>query len=196
MLSSYRILVDGLKVLPGVGERTANRLAADILSLPAAKLERMLGAIENARSSLRTCEVCFSYAEGLQCPVCASHRGASDSLCIVGSPLDVWSIERTDRYQGQYHVLGGVLSPVDGIGPRELNWESLLTRLRSRQYLHVIFALPATPEAEATAHFIRTECADLSLQFQQLAYGIPVGGALDYADPRTVGFAFDNRRDL
>lgn len=195
MLPSYQSLVEGLRVLPGVGERTASKLAADILALPSASAERMISAIATARQRIGICQSCFGYSENAVCPLCSDDQRDAAMLCVVTSPLDVWSIERTDKYRGQYHVLGGVLSPVDGVGPSQLNLRELFERLATGIVSNVVFALPATPEAESTAFYIQNS-VQRTIRFEQLAYGIPVGGALDYSDARTIGFAFDNRRAL
>ena len=186
--------MDGLRVLPGVGERTASRMAVDILSLPEARALRLINAIESARRLIRPCQQCFGYAESSLCTICSSERVHHPTLCIVRTALDIWQIEETRRFEGSYHVLGGVLSPIDGIGPDDIHFDPLLGRLSNPALREVVFALPGTPEGDATARMIRQACGRDDLQFTHLAYGIPIGGSLELLDTRTLGFALDHRR--
>lgn len=186
--------MDGLRVLPGVGERTASRMAVDILSLSEARALRLLDAIDSARRLIRPCQQCHGYAESELCTICASERAEHPTLCIVRTALDIWQIEETRKFDGSYHVLGGVLSPIDGIGPDDLNFTALLERMQKPQLREVVFALPGTPEGDATARMIRHASGRSDLQFTHLAYGIPIGGSLELLDSRTLGFALDHRR--
>lgn len=194
MLPAFKALKEGLKVLPGIGEKSATRMAAEILRLPFDRAEQLVQGIGEARTRIGFCHDCHAYAEEERCPICQSSRRQSPLLCVVRQPLDVWTLEETGRFAGCYHVLGGVLSPVDGVGPDDLHLADLRKRLTEEPVEELLFALPATPEAEATAHVIMQGLPANKIRFTHLAYGIPVGGTLEYLDQRTLGFALDNRR--
>ncbi len=194
MIPAFRKLVEGLKVLPGVGEKTAVRMATDILQLNDARAQRFMQAVEHARKSIHACERCYGYAEADLCNICSSTRQNPDKLCVVVTPLDVWNLDATGKLGGYFHVLGAVLSPLDGIGPSDIHMESLIGRLQEGQFNEVLFALPATPEAEATAQIIKQSVGREEIVYSHLAYGIPVGGTLEFLDEQTLSFAIENRR--
>ncbi len=189
-------LIDELGRLPGVGPKSAQRIAFYILQTDPADARRLAQAIERVKATMRFCTVCWNISEAEQCRVCRDERRDTTTLCVVEEARDVVAIERTREYRGRYHVLGGAISPIDGIGPDELHIKELLGRLDEGTIEEIIIATNPNVEGEATASYLSRLLAPLGVRVTRLASGLPVGGDLDYADEVTLGRAFVGRRDV
>jgi recombination protein RecR len=191
-------LINELSKLPGVGGRTAQRLAFHLLRASQEDAFALAEAIREVKLRVGFCEICFNLAEGPQCRICLDARRDPELICVVEEPVDVISIERTHEFSGRYHVLGGALSPIDGIDPEDLKIAELYARVRDGAVREVVIATNPTTTGEATAlHIaggIRQIAADVSVT--RLASGLPVGSDLEYADELTLGRAFSGRRVL
>ncbi len=189
-------LISELSRLPGVGPKTAQRLAFHLLKADRLRAESLAQAIADLKARIGYCERCFNIAEGSLCSICASSRRDVTLLCVVESPLDVLAIERTSEYGGLYFVLHGVISPIDGIGPDQLHVPQLLERVRDEGMAEVIVATDADIEGEATAVYLQRALAPLGTNVTRPAHGLPVGGDLEYADELTVARAMAGRRSF
>ena len=189
-------LVEELKRLPGVGQKTALRLAFHLLRQPAEDVERLAQALIGARQNLRTCSLCHNMTEHDPCEFCASETRNRKQICVVESAQDLVNVEKTRRYQGLYHVLGGVLAPLEGVGPEQLNIKTLLARLEKDTAEEIIIATNPTAEGDATALYLAKLIKPLGVRVTRLAMGIPMGGELEYADSVTLQHALDGRREL
>ncbi len=191
-------LIGELSKLPGVGGRTAQRLAFHILRASEQDAFKLAEAIREVKLRIGFCEVCFNLAEGPRCRICEDQRRDTDLICVVEEPVDVISIERTHEFRGRYHVLGGALSPIDGIEPEDLKIEQLYARLRAGTIREVVVATNPTTTGEATAHHIAAGIRQFAPEttVTRLASGLPVGADLEYADELTLGRAFSGRRAL
>ncbi|WP_249021438.1 recombination mediator RecR [Conexibacter sp. S30A1] len=191
-------LIAELSKLPGVGGRTAQRLAFHLLRASEEDALALADAIREVKSRIGFCEICFNLAEGPRCRICADERREGDVICVVEEPVDVISIERTHEFRGRYHVLGGALSPIDGIDPEDLRIEQLYARLRDGEVREVVIATNPTTTGEATALHIAAGIRQLApaTAVTRLASGLPVGSDLEYADELTLGRAFSGRRAL
>lgn len=187
-------LIAELERLPGVGPKSAQRLAYHLLKVPVSQAERLAAAIENARRTLRFCRLCQDVSEAELCTVCADPRRDHGAICVVGEPRDVAAIERTHEFRGLYHVLHGLMSPMDGVGPDQLRIKELLERLEENP--EVILATNPTIEGDATALYIARLLKPLGVKVTRLAHGMPVGGELDYADSATLVSALEFRREM
>jgi recombination protein RecR len=189
-------LVDELSQLPGIGPKSAQRIAFHVLSADPTDVERLTTAITEVKRRIRFCAVCGNVAESEQCRICQDPRRDRSVICVVEEPKDVVALERTREFRGLYHVLGGSISPIDGIGPDDLRIASLLTRLASGEVTEVILATDPNIEGEATAVYLARTISSLGLTVTRLASGLPVGGDLEYADEVTLGRALEGRRSL
>ena len=189
-------LIDELGRLPGVGPKSAQRIAFHLLAADPADVRRLVTAISQVKERIRFCEVCGNVAEEDTCRICRDPRRDPAVLCVVEEPKDVVAIERTREYRGRYHVLGGAISPIDGIGPDELRIRELLPRLADGTVLEVILATDPNLEGEATATYLTRLLRPMGLRVSRLASGLPVGGDLEYADEVTLGRAFEGRRSV
>lgn len=190
-------LIQALRVLPGVGQKTAQRMAFLLLERQRAGAEQLAASIQHALQVVGRCQQCRTLTEGDLCSICLNpERASTGILCIVESPADVLAVEKTSAFQGQYFVLLGNLSPLDGIGPKEIGLDRLERRLQQGGIDEVILATNPTVEGEATAHFIAELAARYQLVTSRIAQGVPVGGELDYVDYRTLGHAFQGRKQL
>ncbi len=189
-------LVQELSRLPGVGPKTAQRLAFHILRGDLQRAEGLAQAILDLKRRLGYCQRCFNIAEGPLCWVCASGRRDPALICVVETPLDLLAVERTAEYGGLYHVLHGVLSPIDGVGPEEIHVPQLLERVREGGVEEVIVATDADLEGEATAVYLHRALEPLGVRVTRPAHGLPVGGDLEYADELTVARALAGRRSF
>jgi recombination protein RecR len=192
--SALEELIRELSRLPSVGPKTAQRLAFHILRSDRARSEALASAIVEVKMRIGYCGQCWNIAEGPLCVICTSSRRDASLICVVESPLDVLAIERTSEYQGLYHVLNGVISPIDGIGPADIHVPELLDRVRTGQVLEVIIATDADIEGEATAVYLSRALAALSVAVTRPAHGLPVGGDLEYADELTLARALAGRQ--
>lgn len=189
-------LIDELSKLPGVGQKTAQRLAYHILRATAADAESLAAAVRSVKTDLRYCSTCFNIAEDDPCEVCASDERDGRVVCVVEEPLDVLAIERTGDYRGLYHVLHGAISPVNGVRPDDLRIKELVARVRSGGIDELILATNPNLEGEATAMYIGQSLAGAPTRVTRLAQGLPMGGDLEYADEVTVSRALEGRRAL
>ncbi len=190
-------LIDELGRLPGIGPKSAQRIAFHLLQADSADVERLAHALTEVKARVRFCEVCFNVAEAERCRICADPRRDEHAICVVEEPKDVVAIERTREFRGRYHVLGGAISPIDGVGPEDLRVRELVTRLADGSVTEVIIATDPNLEGEATASYLSRMLRDIGVQrVTRLASGLPVGGDLEYADEVTLGRAFEGRRLL
>lgn len=189
-------LIDELGRLPGVGPKSAQRIAFHLLSADRVDVQRLADSITTVKEKVRFCETCGNVAESEQCRICADPRRALDLLCVVEEPKDVVAIERTREFRGRYHVLGGAIDPMNGVGPDDLRIRELLARLGDGVVTEVIIATDPNIEGEATATYIARMLSPLDLTVSRLASGLPVGGDLEYADEVTLGRAFEGRRTV
>ncbi len=189
-------LVEQFERLPGIGSKTAQRLAYFVLNMPKAQAQEFSRAIIDAHEKIRRCEVCCNFSDEELCPVCRSDRRDSTTVCVVETPRDAVAIEGTGEYRGVYHVLHGVISPLNGIGPDQLTVKELLARLNTGEVTEVIMATNPTVEGEATAMYLSRLLKPLGIRTTRLAYGIPVGGDLEYADDITLARALEGRSEL
>lgn len=187
-------LIDELGRLPGVGPKSAQRLAFHLLAADADDVNRLVSALTEVKLRVRFCEVCGNVAQEAQCRICRDPRRDLSVLCVVEEPKDVVAIERTREFRGRYHVLGGAISPIEGVGPDDLRMRELLTRLASGEVTEVILATDPNLEGEATATYLARLLRPMDLRVTRLASGLPVGGDLEYADEVTLGRAFEGRR--
>jgi len=189
-------LIDELGRLPGVGPKSAQRIAFHLLSTDPADVRRLAGVLMEVKDKIRFCVTCGNVAEEEQCRICRDSRRDLTLLCVVEESKDVIAIERTREFHGRYHVLGGAISPIEGIGPDELRIRELMQRLADDTVTEVILATDPNLEGEATATYLTRMLRPLGLRVTRLASGLPVGGDLEYADEVTLGRAFEGRRSV
>ena len=187
-------LIDELNRLPGIGPKSAQRIALHIVQNKNVDVSRLAEVLVEAKKRVRFCEICGNISDQDRCNICSDPRRQQDKICVVEEAKDVNAIERTREYRGLYHVLGGAISPIDGIGPDELNIRSLLNRLSNGQVGEVIIATDPNLEGDATAVYLTRLLTTLQIPVSRLASGLPVGGDLEYADEITLGRAFEGRR--
>lgn len=189
-------VIEAFQKLPGVGPKTAQRLAFFVLSLPREEVVAMARAMVNARDKTRYCQICGNFSDAETCLVCRDSRRDQSLLCVVQDPRDVLAIERTREFKGLYHVLGGAISPIDGVGPDQLRIRELLARTGGGAFREVVLATNPNVEGEATALYISRILKPLGLRVTRIAHGLPVGGDLEYADEVTLSRAMEGRRDF
>ncbi|WP_144119768.1 recombination mediator RecR [Catellatospora sichuanensis] len=189
-------LIDELGRLPGVGPKSAQRIAFHVLSADPTDIKRLAAALTRVKEQVRFCVLCFNVAEEERCRICRDPRRRDDALCVVEEPKDVVAIERTNEFRGRYHVLGGAINPLEGIGPDHLRIRELMARLSSGQVTELILATDPNTEGEATATYLALLVKPMGITVSRLASGLPVGGDLEYADEITLGRAFEGRRTL
>lgn len=182
--------------LPGIGKKTAQRLAFYVITADESYAKRFSAALLDAKTKIHLCKECFALTDTEVCPVCSDAARDKSTVCVVGDPKDVLAFERTREYKGVYHVLHGVLSPLDGVGPEKLKVRELLSRLSDGTVKEVIMATDPTVEGEATASYISRFIKPMGIKITRLAYGIPVGGNLEYADEVTLKRALDGRNEI
>ena len=190
------VLTEQFRKLPGIGKKSAQRIAFHILRMTDEQAEEFLRSIEDARKVIHLCPICQNLTDGEVCSVCANEKRDKSVICVVSSPQDVISIEKTNEFRGVYHVLHGVLSPVDHIGPKDLKITELLARLNGDEVKEVIVATAPTVEGDATAIFLANLLKPLGVSVTRLAFGIPVGGDIEYADEVTLSRSLENRREM
>jgi recombination protein RecR len=189
-------LVASLKKLPGIGEKTATRLAFFLLGAPDTTAQELAESILRLKAEIVLCGECFDLADRSPCEICADPKRDPSLLCVVEEPADRAAIDRTGGYAGRFHVLGGTLSPIDGVGPAELRIAELEARVRRGGVREVILATNPTVEGDATAHYVASRLRGAGVRLTRIAYGMPLGGDLEYADQVTVGRSLENRREL
>ncbi len=200
MASAYtppvQALIDELGRLPGIGPKSAQRIAFHLLKLPADDANRLAHAIREAKDKVRFCERCFNVSEDELCSFCTDDRRDSSIICVVEESRDIVSVERTGEFNGRYHVLLGAMSPLEGIGPEQLKIRELLNRLGPEGVREVIVCTNPNTEGEVTAMYLARMLKPLGLEVTRLASGLPVGGDLEYADELTLGRALEGRRSI
>ena len=189
-------LIDELGRLPGVGPKSAQRIAFYLLQAEADQPRRLAQVLLEVQERVRFCEICFNVTEEIRCNICRDARRNQTLICVVEESKDVQAIERTREFRGLYHVLGGAISPIDGIGPDNLRIKELMVRLGNPDISEVILATDPNLEGEATATYLTRMLSPLGLTVSRLASGLPVGGDLEYADEVTLGRAFEGRRTV
>ncbi|MGN0492079.1 MAG: recombination mediator RecR [Acutalibacteraceae bacterium] len=189
-------LIAQFERLPGIGRKTAQRLAYSILEQPPERAEKFAEALINAKRKIHFCKVCQGLTDKEVCDICDDSRRDRSVICVVAEPKDVMAFERTREYTGIYHVLHGVISPLDGIGPDQLRIKELMARLGSGEVNEIIMATNPTVEGEATASYISRLVKPMGIKVTRLAYGIPVGGDLEYADEFTLARALEGRNEI
>jgi len=189
-------LIDELGRLPGVGPKSAQRIAFHILAADPAEVRRLSDALVEVKERVRFCEICGNVTQEDQCRVCRDPRRSPASICVVEESKDVVAIERTREFRGKYHVLGGAINPIAGVGPDDLRIAQLMSRLADGTVTEVILATDPNVEGEATATYLARLLVPMGLTVSRLASGLPVGGDLEYADEVTLGRAFEGRRRI
>jgi recombination protein RecR len=189
-------LINEFSKLPTIGPKTAARLVFHLLNKPRADAESLADAIIALKDRVRLCSRCFSITEDDPCTICGDPRRDAKMLCVVAEAKDIYALERTSAYNGRYHVLGGLISPMDGIGPAQLRVKELVERIGSNGFEEVIVATNPNAEGEATALYLSRLVGPLGVLVTRLAYGLPIGGDLDYADEVTLAKAIEGRRTL
>ena len=193
---SFETLIDRFAALPGIGRKSAQRLAFHVLSLPQGEAEQFADAIMQARQSVHTCPVCQNLTDSELCPICASDRRDKSVICVVAEPKDVASIERSREFSGVYHVLHGVLSPMNHVGPDDLRIAELVQRVAAGGGNEVIKAKKTDTEGDTTAMYVSRLLKPFDVKVTRLAYGIPVGSNLEFADDATLLRALEGRREM
>ena len=195
-ITSLNELAAQFERLPGIGKKTALRLSYFILEQPPERAKRFAEALVNAREKIHFCETCQALTDEDKCSICADENRDRSVICVVENPKDIMAFERTREYKGLYHVLHGAVSPLDGVGPEQLKIRELMTRLSDGTVNEIIVATNPTVEGEATASYISRLVKPMGIKVTRLAYGIPVGGDLEYADEVTLQRALDGRNEL
>ena len=193
---SFEALIDGFAALPGIGRKSAQRLAFHILSLPEGEAEAFAASIVEARRSVHTCPVCQNLTDAELCPVCSSDRRDKSVICVVAEPRDVVAVERSREFNGVYHVLHGVLSPMNRVGPDDLRIRELVDRVAAGGVSEVIMATNPDTEGDTTAMYVSRLLKPFAVKVTRLAYGIPVGSNLEFADDATLLRALEGRREM
>ncbi len=190
------ILISELGKLPGIGTRTAQRLAFHLLALPDEEVKNLTDAITEAKTNMHYCSVCGNLTDRDPCLICSDEARDGSIICVVESPRDVSAMERVREFNGRYHVLNGVISPMDGVGPEDINLRSLIVRLQNEEVQEIILATNPNIEGEATAMYIAKLVKPAGIKVTRIAHGLPVGGDLEYADEVTLSKAMEGRREL
>lgn len=189
-------LIAQLNKLPGIGPKSAQRLAFHLLHAPEEDAKQLAEAILEAKSKIRQCSVCCNITDVDPCRICSDDSRDASLLCVVEEPKDVVALEKSREYKGQYHVLHGAISPMEGIGPESLKIKELLQRINANRYAEVVLATNPNIEGEATALYLARLLKPLAVKVTRIAHGLPVGGELEYADEMTLARAFEGRREL
>ncbi|MDQ2836601.1 MAG: recombination mediator RecR [Actinomycetota bacterium] len=189
-------LIDELGRLPGIGPKSAQRIAFHLLATEAADVERLASVLRRVKSEVKFCRICGNVSDSEECRICRDPRRDATVICVVEEPKDVVAVERTREFRGRYHVLGGAISPIDGVGPDDLRVRELLHRLSDGTVTELILATDPNLEGEATATYLARLIKPMGVTVSRLASGLPVGGDLEYADEVTLGRAFSGRRTV
>lgn len=188
-------LIDDLNRLPGIGKKTATRLALHILRRPPVEAHELANDIANLHGAISLCSNCFAFSENDPCVICSDHGRDSGLICVVEGSADLMAIEKVSSFKGQYHILHGVLSPMDGIGPAEIKIDALLARVKKQKVTEVLLATSSTVPGEATAAYLASRLHALAVKVTRLACGIPMGMDIKYADELTLARAIESRRE-
>lgn len=189
-------LVGEFEKLPGIGPKSAQRLAFYVLRLSNEEAQALADAIGEVKQRIGYCKVCYNFTDQEVCDICRDSRRSDANICVVADPRDLIAIEKTSEFRGKYHVLGGVLAPMEGIGPDQLKVRELLHRLQENTIEEVVLAMNPTVEGDATAMYLAKLLKTLGIRVTRIAHGVPVGGDLDYADQATLIQAFEGRREM
>jgi len=189
-------LVQAFKHLPGVGDKTALRYAFHVLNARHEEVKDLLGAIRRVREELKLCSSCYNLTDVDPCSICSDPKRDGTKVCVVETPLDLLAIEKSGEFRGVYHVIHGLLSPLDAVGPDDIKVRELLHRLDSAAVEEVILALNPSVEGEATSSYLGDKLKHIGLKVTRIAYGIPMGGSLEYTDPLTLMRAIENRQEI
>jgi len=193
---TFAKLINELQKLPGIGPKSAQRLAFYILESSRKEVDLLTAAIKLAKDSIRYCSICFNITDIDPCGICSDPSRDDHLLAVVAEPKDLMAIERSREYNGKYHVLGGMISPLDGLGPDSLRIKELLHRLQAGKITEIILAISPTTEGEVTSIYLSRLIKPLGLKLTRLAYGLPIGADMDYADEATLSKAFEGRREI
>lgn len=191
--STVRNLIRHLSRLPGIGERTAERLTMHIIRAPRKEIEALSHSISEIKDKVRLCSSCFALSDDTQCDICSNPARNESLVCVVEQPADMVAIEKSGAFQGRYHILQGVLSPMNGVGPNDIRIQELLSRIRDGAIKEVVLATSTSVEGEATANFLAGRLEALSVKVSRIASGVPMGGDLQYVDPVTLQRAMETR---
>lgn len=189
-------LIEQLSKLPGIGKKTAQRLAFYILEMEGVEAEKLANSIMNAKEKIRLCSICCNLTDDDPCYICVDDRRDKSTICVVEGAKDIIAMERSRDYKGQYHILHGVISPMDNVGPNDIKVKELLMRLSDDVVKEIIIATNPTVEGEATALYLSKIIKPLGIKVTRIAHGIPVGGDLEYFDEVTISKAMENRREI
>ena len=189
-------LIDELSKLPGVGNKTAQRLAFYILNMSSEDVEQLSNSITNAKRNIKNCKICYNITDSDICNICSNAKRDSSMICVVEDPKDVVAMEKTREYKGLYHVLNGAISPMEGRGPEEIRIKELLKRVADNEITEIILATNPNIEGEATAMYISRLLKPVGIKVTRIAHGVPVGGDLEYADEVTLMKALEGRREI
>ena len=193
---TFANLIEELQKMPGIGPKSAQRLAFYILQSSGKDVGKLVSAVKEAKEKLRHCSVCFNITDIDPCKICSDGSRDDKLLCVVGEPKDLMAIERSGEYNGKYHVLGGLISPLDGIGPDNLRMKELMQRLNKGDFMEIILAISPTTEGEATNIYLTRLLRPFDVKLTRVAYGLPIGADMDYADEATLTKAFEGRREI
>ena len=189
-------LIKTISKLPSLGTRSARRIVLHMLKKRENIIPQLIQSLQEVYDNIKVCDICGNYDTQSPCAICCSNNRENNVLCVIQDISDLWALERGGLYKGKYHILGGVLSAIDGITPDDLNIDKLLTRVENDQITEIILALPATVDGQITMHYISSLLKDKNIKVSTLAQGIPVGGELDYLDDGTIKLALDMRKQL
>lgn len=189
-------LIDEFSKLPGIGKKTAQRLAFHVINMNSNDVESLSKAIVDAKKDIVYCDICCNISDSNPCSMCSNKNRDSSLICVVEDPRDVMAMERSREFKGQYHVLHGVISPMDGIGPDMIRIKELINRLSNQDVKEIIMATNPTIEGEATAMYIARLLKPMGIKVTRIAHGLPVGGDLEYADEVTISKALEGRREI
>lgn len=196
MIRPLANLYEQLRRLPGIGSKTAMRLAYHIIDMPSEDVRQLAAALHGAKESIHYCRCCYNLTDGDLCEICSDNSRDRFTICVVEQPQDIAAMERSRGYRGLYHVLHGVLSPLDGIGPENLRIRELFQRLQRESISEIIIATNSDVEGEATAAYLAQLLKPVGIKVSRIAHGLPVGGDLEYADEVTLSRALENRREM
>lgn len=194
--SDIEKLIKQVAKLPSLGTRSARRIVLHLLKKKESTLLPLIENLQNVANNVKTCEICGNLDTSNPCSVCSSPSRDVSIICVVQDVTDLWAMERVSQFKGKYHVLGGVLSALEGIAPEDLNIDSLIQRISSREVKEVVFALPATIEGQITSHYLSSILKDYNIKLSTLAQGIPMGAELDYMDEGTLQLALTSRKTM
>ncbi len=194
--SSMKNLIEAFKLLPGIGPKSAQRLAFHILAVPESEVVELTSAILDAKKNIKNCSNCFNISDKDPCEICSDKQRDQSMICVVEEPKDLIAIERSHSFKGLYHVLGGAVSPLDGIGPDSLRIKELIERIKVSNATEIVLAMNPTTEGEVTATYLTGLIIPLGVRVTRIAYGLPIGGDLDYVDEATLSKSLEGRREV